>query len=284
MSKLLNATLITTLALSASNINNELPTQKQLIKYIKKNIIKNPRVKINKLDIVGTKTDKRIPDWTVLFTNMDISYQGKNITAPLMLFKNGSLITPELYDLNGSVNYNNIIKPDIPDSVYDDAHLLYGNKNAPHKILVFSDPQCPFCQDIVPDIFKAVKEHPNTFALYYYHLPLKRLHPVSETLTKVMHIAQKTDRKDIFEDMYKLNINIRETNEDKILAKIKKQFNYPLTKKQINAPEVKKALKADEDMAARLMIQGTPTVYIDGKWDKMRDGYEKYLPNNKDKK
>jgi len=281
MSKLLNATLITTLALSANNINKDLPTSKQLIKYIKKNVIRNPRVKINKVEIVGTKTDKRIPGWTVMFTNMDISYQSKSITAPLMLFKKGTLLTPELYDLNGSVSYNKVIKPDIPDSIYNDDHLLYGNKDAKHKILVFSDPQCPFCQDVMPDIFKAVKEHPDLFALYYYHLPLKRLHPVSETLTKVMHIAQKTGRKDIFEDMYKLNINIRETNEDKILAKIKKQFNYPLTKKQINAPEVKKALKADEDMAARLMIQGTPTVYIDGKWDKMRDGYEKYLPKKK---
>jgi len=278
MSRLLNATLITTLALSA---NSEVPTQKQLMKYIKSNIIRNPRVKINKVEIVGTKTDKRIPGWTVMFTNMEISYQKKSITAPLMLFKNGTLITPELYDLNGSVSYNKVIKPDIPDSIYNDEHLLYGHKNAPHKILVFSDPQCPFCQDVMPDIFKAVKEYPDLFALYYYHLPLKRLHPVSTTLTKVMHIAQKTGRKDIFEDMYKLNIDIRETNEDKILAKIKKQFNYPLSKKQINASEVKKALKADEDMAARLMVQGTPTVYIDGKWDKMRDGYEKYLPKKK---
>jgi len=278
MSKLLNATLITTLALSASS---ELPTQKQLVKYIKKNIIKNPRVKINKVEVVGTKTDKRIPGWTVMFTNMDISYQNKSITAPLMLFKNGTLLTSELYDLNGSVSYNNSIKADIPNSVYDDEHLLYGNKDAKHKILVFSDPQCPFCQDVMPDIFKAVREHPDLFALYYYHLPLKRLHPVSETLTKVMHIAQKTGRKDIVEKMYRLKINIRETDEDKILKAINKQFRYKLSTKQINAPEVKKALKADEDMAARLMIQGTPTVYIDGKWDKMRDGYEKYLPKKK---
>jgi len=264
--------------LSASS---ELPTQKQLVKYIKKNIIKNPRVKINKVEVVGTKTDKRIPGWTVMFTNMDISYQNKSITAPLMLFKNGTLLTSELYDLNGSVSYNNSIKADIPNSVYDDDHLLYGNKDAKHKILVFSDPQCPFCQDVVPDIFKAVREHPDLFALYYYHLPLKRLHPVSETLTKVMHIAQKTGRKDIVEKMYRLKINIRETDEDKILKAINKQFRYKLSTKQINAPEVKKALKADEDMAARLMIQGTPTVYIDGKWDKMRDGYEKYLPKKK---
>ena len=280
MSRLLNATLITTLALSA---NSEVLTQKQLMSYVKRSIIKNPRVKVKNIEITEVKTDTRIPDWKVIFTAMKLTYQGKEITAPLMLFKNGNIITSTLYDLNSSTDYTQVIKASIPDSVYNDEHLIYGTKNSSHKILVFSDPQCPFCQDVMPDIFKAAKEHPDLFALYYYHLPLKRLHPVSDTLTKVMHIAQKEGRKDIFEDMYKLEINIRETNEDKILEKIKKQFNYTLTKEQLNTPEVKKVLKADEDIAAKLMIQGTPTVYFDGEFDKMRDGYEKYLPKKEDK-
>ena len=137
--------------------------------------------------------------------------------------------------------------------------------------------QCPFCQDVMPDIFKAVKEHPDMFALYYYHLPLKRLHPLSEILTRVMYVAQKEGKIDMATKMYDLKINIRETDEDKILKEIEKQFGYKLTKEQINKQEVKDALKVDEDMAARMMVSGTPTVYLDGKWDKLRDGYEKYI-------
>jgi protein-disulfide isomerase len=273
MSKLLSATLIATITLSAS----ELPTQKDIIKFVKRSIIRNPRVKINKIDIVESRVDKRIPDWTVLFTTMNISFQGKDVNAPLVLFANDHLMTTELYDYKTKTEYSKELKPTLSKDIYNDAHLLMGHKDAKHKIVVFSDPQCPFCQDVMPDIFKAVQEHPDTFALYYYHLPLKRLHPVSETLTKVMHVAQNEGKIDMVTKMYQLKINIRETNEDKILKEIEKQFGYKLTKEQINTKEVKDALKADEDKAARMMISGTPTVYLDGEWDKLRDGYEKYI-------
>jgi protein-disulfide isomerase len=256
---------------------SELPTQKDLIKYVKTSIIRNPKVKINKIDIVESRVDKRIPNWTVLFTTMNLKFQDKDINAPLIVFANDHLITAELYDYKSKTNYGKVLKPTLPKEIYNDEHLLMGNKDAKHKLVVFSDPQCPFCQDVMPDIFKAVKEHPDTFALYYYHLPLKRLHPVSDTLTKVMHVAQKEGKTDMVANMYNLKISIRETNEDKILKEIDKQFGYKLTKEQINTKEVKDALKADEDMAARMMVTGTPTVYLDGKWDKMRDGYEKYI-------
>jgi len=274
MSKLLNATLITTLALSA---NNEVPTKQDILKYIKRNVVRNPMVKVNKLDIIESKTDPRIPGWNVIFSTMNLTFQKKEINAPLILFSHDNLITSELYDIKSGKSYSKEIKPTVPKELYNDEHLIMGNKNAKHKILAFSDPQCPFCQDVMPDIFKAVKEHPDTFALYYYHLPLKRLHPVSGTLTKVMQVAQNDGKMDMFTNMYKLNIGIRETNEDKILKAIDKQFGYKLTKEQINDKKVLDALAADENASARMMVSGTPTIYLDGKWDRMRDGYEKYI-------
>ena len=45
----------------------------------------------------------------------------------------------------------------------------------------------------------------------------------------------------------------------------------------VNAKEVREALKADEIAAGKMMVSGTPTIYIDGEWDKMRNGYEKLL-------
>jgi len=35
------------------------------------------------------------------------------------------------------------------------------------KLVVFSDPQCPFCKEIVPNMYKIVKEYPERdFAPY----------------------------------------------------------------------------------------------------------------------
>ena len=36
-------------------------------------------------------------------------------------------------------------------------------------------------------------------------------------------------------------------------------------------------MKADADAAGKMMVSGTPTVYIDGEWDKMRNGYKKLI-------
>ena len=56
MSKLLSVILIVTITLSA----NELPTQKDIIKFVKRSIVTNPRVKINKIDIVESRVDKSV--------------------------------------------------------------------------------------------------------------------------------------------------------------------------------------------------------------------------------
>jgi predicted DsbA family dithiol-disulfide isomerase len=267
------STLIATITLSA----NDIPDNKQLIKYVKRNIVKNPRVKVNGVTVIEKKTHKDLPGWDILLTTMDLMYQKKEIHAPEMMFVKDGLITGHLVNLKTGRDYRNEIKPTVPESMYNSEHLLFGNKDAKHKILIFSDPMCPFCQEVVPEIFKAAKEHPDKIAVYYYHLPLRRIHPVSAPLTRIMHVAQKEGKIDVVEKIYSLKIGLRETDIKKILPVVKKDIGYDITEEKVNAKEVTEALKADEDAAGRMMVSGTPTVYIDGKWDKMRDGYKKLI-------
>ena len=63
----------------------------------------------------------------------------------------------------------------------------------------------------------------------------------------------------------------------KILAAVNSHAGYSVTAAQVDAKEVKAAIKADADDAGKMMVNGTPTVYIDGQWDKMRDGYKKLI-------
>jgi thioredoxin-related protein len=264
------STLIATVTLSA----NATPDNKKLVKYIKRNIVKNPQVTVKGVTVMESKTHKDLPGWTVLLTTMDLEYQKKEIHAPEMMFVKDGLITGHLVNLKTGNDYRNEIKPTVPETMYNDAHRLFGNKDAAHKVLIFSDPQCPFCQEIVPEIFKAAKEHPTKLAVYYYHLPLLRIHPVSGVLTRVMHVAQNEGKMDVLEKIYSLKIDPRETNATKILDAVKKHANYSVTQKQIDEKEVKEALKADEESAAKMMVSGTPTIYIDGEWDKLRNGYK----------
>ena len=273
MSKLLMSTVIVSTILSA----NEVPDNKLLVKYIKRNIVKNPQVTVKGVTLLESKIHKDLPGWTVLLTTMDLEYQKKEIHVPETMFIKDGLITGHLVKLKNAHDYREDIKPSVKESYYNNAHLLFGHKDAAHKILIFSDPQCPFCKETVPPIFKAAKENPEKIAVYYYHLPLLRIHPVSGVLTRIMHLAQNEKKLDIVEKMYTLNIDPRETNATKILDAVKKHTGYSVTQAQIDAKEVKDALKADENAAAKMMVAGTPTIYIDGEWDKMRTGYKKFI-------
>lgn len=273
MSKLLMSTVLATVTLSA----NAQPENKLLVKYVKRSVVKNPQVKVKGVTVLESKTDERLPGWTILLTTMDLEYQKKEIHAPEMMFVKDGLITGHLVNLKTGNDYRDEIKPSVPESYYDDAHLFFGNKDAAHKVLIFSDPQCPFCQEIVPEIFKAAKENPTKIAVYYYHLPLLRIHPVSDVLTRVMHVAQHEGKMDVVEKIYSLKIDPRETDMTKILAAVKSHTGYSVTAAQVDAKEVKAAMHADELAASKMMVSGTPTIYVDGKWDKMRDGYKKLI-------
>jgi len=266
----LMSTVVATVAISA----NAQPDNKTLVNYVKKSVVKNPQVKVKGVTVIESTTHKDLPGWTVLLTNMDLEYQKKDIHAPETMFIKDGMVTGHLVNLKTDVDYRDVIKPSVPASMYDDAHLLFGNKNAEHKILVFSDPQCPFCQEIVPDIMKAAKENPSKLALYYYHLPLLRIHPVSGILTRVMHVAQEEGKADVVEKMYSLKIKPQETDMTKVLSAVKSHTGYSVSAEKINSKSVKDALKADSDAASRMMVAGTPTVYLDGVWDKNRDAYK----------
>lgn len=273
MLKLLMSTAAVTIAVSA---NTQLDN-KQLLKYVKKNIVKNPQVEAKGVSIVETKTIDNLPGWTVLLTTMDLMYKGKEIHAPEIMFVKDGLITGHLVDLKTGNDYRDEIKPTVPESMYNGAHLLFGNQDAKHKILVFSDPLCPFCQEVVPEIFEAAQKNPENIAVYYYHLPLLSLHPVSGILTRIMHVAQEEGKKDIVAKMYGLQIDPRENNVKKVLEAVKKQLGYEITEAQINEDKVKKAMNADEENAGRMMVTGTPTVYVDGEWDKTREKYKQFI-------
>ena len=82
---------------------------------------------------------------------------------------------------------------------------------------------------------------------------------------------------DVLEKIYSLEIDPKETNITKILAAVKSHAGYSVTAAQVNQKSVTDALKKDVDNAGKMMVSGTPTIYIDSEWDKMRDGYKKLI-------
>jgi hypothetical protein len=92
-----------------------------------------------------------------------------------------------------------------------------------------------------------------------------------------MHVAQQEGKMDVVEKIYSLKIDPRETDMTKILSAVKTHTGYSITAAQVDTKEVKEAMQVDEIDAGKMMVAGTPTIYIDGEWDKMRDGYKKLI-------
>ena len=63
----------------------------------------------------------------------------------------------------------------------------------------------------------------------------------------------------------------------KVLEAVKSHTGYSISADKINSKAVKDALKADAYASSKMMVSGTPTIYIDGKLDKNRDGYKAFV-------
>ena len=74
--------------------------------------------------------------------------------------------------------------------------------------------------------------------------------------------------------MYTVEINARETDEKKILTAFNKAAGTSITIADIHAPAVEKQFKADKHIAAKVMVQGTPTMFFDGKKDGSKKKYK----------
>ena len=273
MSKLLSLAVVTTLSVNAGTDVDDVKD------YVKNHMIKNKQVKVTEVEVISHKMLDEPKGWEVFFLNIDATVKKSptvfdKVTVPETLFVKNGFTAPTLINLETGEDLKMVLKPALPKGIYDEKHLIMGNKDAKHKIVVFTDPQCPFCKEKIPEIYKAVKEHPETFALYYYHFPLLRIHPVSDIITRAMVVEQnKGHKKDIMK-FYSLKVDPREVNASKVLGMINKEYKLNITEEDINTQEVSKELLFDKNMATKAMVSGTPTVYLDGKWDPSRNKYK----------
>ena len=262
-------------------------SQKSVEYYVKKYIEKKTHSHVEKIETISTYEVGGTNGWHVYFLSLNVKmkmgkvYRKRHLSQ--VVFGKGKKIAFSLKDKKGQ-EYAKILKPTVPQSAYDKRHLLAGNANAQHKILLISDPFCPFCQEIVPPLITAVQKHPNLFALYSYQLPLVRIHPASAVVTKVMVLLHDEGKVEDYKKMYHLLVSEKERKEKVVLTAIKKKIGRKFTHKDLMNPKIKEALAFDMAMKKRLFVTGTPTIFIDGVWDPTRMAYKDYIKKAKTQK
>ena len=272
MLKLLSTTLLLSSFVYASSQADKVED------FLDDKFMENPRIKSIDVTVSDVVELPKFKGWSAYIVDVEAylkSQPKKALKQRMIWFSDGNLITKELTDMQTGENLTDLVKPSFKDKYYTKENLIFGNPDAKHKVVIFSDPLCPFCRAFVPGALKDMKKDPKKFSVYYFHFPLERLHPASVTLVKAAAAAELQGHKDVVEKLYKVKINPQEKDVKKILKAFNRAVGTNITPKEIESAAVKKQMKHDLDIANILMVNGTPTLYLDGKIDKTKKKYKK---------
>ena len=270
ISKLLSTTLLLSVSLYANNDNS-------VIEFEKKRVSQNPNVTIKE---VSNNTKKEIPlaGWNGYILDVKVNVQGKDVNAKDILFSDGKYISLDLIDSTTGKSLKDLVTPNLTSNYHDKAKLIAGNHEAKDKIVIFSDPLCPYCIDYVPEVIKYVQKNSDSIALYYYHFPLLSIHPAAGTLVKLIDIAKHKGIKDAELKTYQIDwekyFDVKSTDAKVILEAFNKEFKTDIKLDELSKAEITKTIDSDIAMAEEVMVQGTPTIFVNGVKDSTRLKYE----------
>ncbi|PLY08016.1 MAG: disulfide bond formation protein DsbA [Arcobacter sp.] len=273
--KLIKIFTASTLLLSALVASDSIDDN--VVKFEKERFSQNKRIKVKNVK-VNTKKVMPQKGWYGYVIDIDASMGGNDVKAKDVVFSNGELIAPELFDIKTGMPLKDLMNPTLSDKYYNKAKLIAGNYNAKDKIVVFSDPLCPFCMDYVPDVINHVKKNSKEIALFYYHFPLLRIHPASGTLVRLMNLAKVKGLKDVELKVYAADwdqyFTAKEKDAQKIIDGFNKEFKTSFTLRDVNNKENNEEVFEDVNLGEEAMVQGTPTIFINGEQDKSKLKYE----------
>lgn len=270
MLKLLATTLLLGSALVADS------SQKEVEDFLKKSFSNNPNIKSINIKVVDTIEPRGHEEWSAFVVELDaiLKKDNRQLKQKMIWYSNGDVITKELFDIKSGRDMNDLIAIPFKDEYYNKANLISGHENAKHKVVIFSDPLCPFCRQFVPEAIEYMKKEPNKFALYYYHFPLESLHPAAVELTKAAIALELKGAKDVVLNLYKVQVDPKERKNEVILEAFNKTMNSKITMADLMSSEVNKHFTNDLKVADALMVNGTPTLFFDGVIDKTKMKYK----------
>ena len=258
-------------------VSNSVLAQKYdniILDFTKKQISQNKRVTLKDISVTSKKVVPNVSGWTAYLLKLDLTFNGQDVSVNEIVFSDGNIIAQNLFDINSGDSLRDSVLPDVDASHYRADRLIAGTHGATNKIVVFSDPMCPFCMDIVPEVIKFVKSHEKEFALYYYHFPIETIHPQSVAIIKAAIVATKNGEKDVVERVYQSEFTPKGIDDKASLEQFNKQLKTAIKLEDIQNPEVLTHYQEDIDIASKLMISGTPTVFVNGKRDKTKEAYK----------
>ena len=139
---------------------------------------------------------------------------------------------------------------------------LLGPQNAPITLVEFSDFQCPYCIAAVPEIRAVMSAYPTQVKLIFKEYPLE-IHSHAELAAAAAIAAHKQGK---FWAMHDAMFSTRNLSRESILA-LAQQNGLDMKRFQadLDSTDVRETLIRDIQDGDRAGVEGTPTIFVNGK-------------------
>ena len=140
---------------------------------------------------------------------------------------------------------------------------IMGKKDAPVTIVEFSDFQCPYCARLQPTLKQVLDAYPNDGKLVYKDFPLS-FHKQATNAAKAARAAGEQGK---YWEMHDLIFKDYNTLADDSFKKYAEQLNLDVNRFMTDFQSTKYdvLIQADIALGRKVGVQGTPTLFLNGK-------------------
>ena len=138
-----------------------------------------------------------------------------------------------------------------------------GNKDAKVAIVEFSDFQCPYCSRLQPTLKEVHKMFPNDVKLVFKDFPLS-FHKQAMNASKAARAAGEQGK---FWEMHDLIFEKYNSLTEEMFEEFATKLNLDIAKFKADYSSNKydKLIQEDMNLARKVGVTGTPTLYVNGK-------------------
>lgn len=157
-----------------------------------------------------------------------------------------------------------VIRLEFIQDVAVDGHPFKGSETAPVTIAVFDDYQCPYCAKLEPQLSQILERYPQKVKLVIKQFPLIRIHAQAMAAAKAALAAHRQGK---FWEMHeKLFQKQNELNEVKI-KELAQSLGLDMARfeNDMKDSEIERMINQDLQNGFQIQVQGTPTVFVNGK-------------------
>lgn len=144
-----------------------------------------------------------------------------------------------------------------------DAPVRGAAMGAPVTLVVFSDFECPFCRQTHPLLQQVLREHDGRVQLVFKHYPLS----MHERAVPAALAALAAHRQGKFWEMHDLLFENQDALTDGDLEGYARTLGLDLDRFRADVADAASlaAVEADKTLGRGLEVQGTPTVFVNGR-------------------